>query len=425
MALALVILATPARAVVFDIGGPGGTAGVDMNTTSGLYASGRDEVATLIAQLGAIAPGGDVFEDLGVPSISPEGDVVFGAETVGQDARPRWDIYRANVGAPGNLRIVRVLDGAARSDDCHPSFKVDPYPIASANGVVAFLAPEASGKDAVFRYENGRLSCVARVGERTAQGHTLKLLYFGSADIAGNGDLAFLGRVEGAGVEKAVVVTISGNSSMREVAREGDTAPGGGSFGPSFGRPAIVGSTFGNMFAFTNRNSLSNTAYIGSADRLSRSFSTGTPTKLGVLTYISDGRPGLLPDGTLIISGASKDQSAVFKAKDGELIPIKRQGDLTQFGTRLEGFVDPSVTSSGLVYIGGHDDSGEEHLFVFESGAGLQIPIESSADVSASGRWMPPFFPGSLAVNQRGDLAALGAAPNCDPAKLRTVVFDW
>ena len=120
MALTLIVLATPAGAVVFNMGGPGGAAGVDMSTTSGLYASGRDEVPTLIAQLGAIAPGGDVFEDLGVPSISPEGDVVFGAETVGQDDRPRWDIYRANVGAPGNLRIVRVLDGASMDDGCRP-----------------------------------------------------------------------------------------------------------------------------------------------------------------------------------------------------------------------------------------------------------------------------------------------------------------
>jgi hypothetical protein len=151
----MVTVATVARAVVFNIGGPDGVAGVDMNTTSALYASGRDEVATLIAQLGAIAPGGDVFEDLGVPSISPEGDVVFGAATVGQAQRQRWDIYRANVGAPGNQRIVRVLDGATMPDNCHPDFKVDPYAIAGANGVVAFLAPEASGKDAVFRYQKG------------------------------------------------------------------------------------------------------------------------------------------------------------------------------------------------------------------------------------------------------------------------------
>lgn len=428
MALSLVTVATPAQAVVFNLGSPDGDAGVDMNTTSGLYASGRDEVATLIAQLGAIAPGGEVFEDLGVPSVSPEGDVVFGAETVGQDQRPRWDIYRANVGAPGNQRIMRVLDGATMPDNCHPDFKVDPYAIAGANEVVAFLAPEATGKDAVFRYRNGSLSCVARIGDRTAQGHTLKLLYFGSADIASNGEMAFLARVKNAdehGVEKAVVVTIEENSSPREVAREGDAVPGGGSFGPSFGRPAIAHSRFGNLIAFTNRNSSVTTAYISSAGRLSRVLRTGTPTEFGTLTYISEGRPALLPDGTLIISGASKDRSAVFKAKDGELTPVKRQGDLTQFGTRLEGFVDPSVTSSGLVYLGGHDDSGEERLFVFESGNGLHIPIEASADVSAAGRWMPPFFPGSLAVNQRGDLAALGAAPNSDSTKLRTLTFDW
>jgi hypothetical protein len=427
MVLALTVLPLPAGAVVFNIGGPQGTAGVDMNTTSGLYVSGRDGQVTLIAQLGAIAPGGDVFEDLGVPSVSPEGDVVFGAETVGQDDRPRWDIYRANVGASGAQRIVRVLDGSIIPENCRPNFKTDPYAIAGANGLVAFLAPEASGPDAVFRYENNRLSCLARVGDRTAQGHTLKLLNFGSADIAGNGEMAFLGRVkdsEDSAAEKAVVVTIDG-SSLREVAREGDRAPGGGRFGSSFGRPALVRSRYGNMIAFTNRNSSVNTVYVGTPGRLARSFRTGTRTELGVLTYISDGRPGLLSDGTLIINGASHDRSAVFTAKDGELTPIKREGDVTQFGTRLRGFVDPSVTSAGLVYLGGHDDIGEEHLFIFESSDVLQVPIESSADVTATGRWMPPFFPGSLAVNQRGDLAALGAAPNSDPARVRTIQFDW
>lgn len=412
---------------MLSLGGPDGSdGGVDMSATSGLYVSDRDGVATLIAQVGAIAPGGDIFEDLGVPSIAPDGDVVFGAATVSQDQRPRWDIYRAKVGAPGNQRIVRVLDGATLSNNCHPDFMADPYPMAGANGIVAFLAPEASGQDAVFRYQNGRLNCVARIGDRTAQGHTLKFLNFGTADIAGNGEMAFLAHVKDPsehGVERAVVVTIDGNSSLREVAREGDRAPGGGNFGASFGRPAIVQSRFGNLIAFTNRNSWVNAAYISSAGRLSRSFRTGTRTKLGVLTYISDGRPGLLPDGTLIISGASKHRSAVFKAKDGELTPIKRQGDLTQFGTRLEGFVDPSVTSSGLVYLGGLDDLGNEHLFVFESGDGLQVPIEASADVSSAGRWMPHLFPGILALNQRGDLATLGAAPNSDPGKLRTVML--
>ncbi len=240
--------------------------------------------------------------------------------------------------------------------------------------------------------------------------------------------MAFLARVEDAGSHdagKAVVLTIDADGAVHEVAVEGNPAPGGGRFGSSFGRPAIVRSDLGNVIGFTNRNASINAAYIASSGRLSRSFRTGMRTKAGVVTYISDGRPALLPDGTLIISGASKDQSAVFKAKDGELTPIKRQGDLTQFGTHLQGFVDPSVTLAGLVYIGGHDETGEERLFVFDSGEGLQVPLESSADTSAAGRWLPPFFPGSLAVNQRGDLAALGAAPHSNPDKLRMVLFDW
>jgi len=428
MTFALVIIATPARAIVFNMGAPGGPAGVDTSTASGLYVSGHDGASALIAQIGAIAPGGEIFEDLGVPSISPEGDVIFGGETVGLDERPRWDIYRANVKASGNQRIVRVLDGATMPEDCHPSFKVDPYPVAGPNGLVAFLAPEAAGKDAVFRYQDGHLSCAARIGDRTAEGHALKLLYFGSADVAADGKIAFLGRVgnsEKDGIEKAAVVTLDDHSPIHEVAREGDRAPGGGLFGPSFGRPAIVRSRGGDLIAFSNRRSKDDAFYIGSAGHLSRSFGTGTRTRIGALTYISDGHPGLLPDGTLIFTGASHDKSAVFKARDSELTPLMEEGGMTQFRTRMGGFVDPSVTASGLVYLGGHDDLGAEHLFVFESHDGLKIPIESSADVSSVGRWMPAFFPGSLAVNMNGDIATLGAAPDSDPARTRTIRFDW
>jgi len=132
-----------------------------------------------------------------------------------------------------------------------------------------------------------------------------------------------------------------------------------------------------------------------------------------------------MKDGTMVVSGAVHERSVVLRAREGELVTIKRQGDLTQFGTRLESFVDPSVTSSGLIYIGGHDDSGRERLFVFESGEALQVPVESSADISSSGRWMPPFFPGSLSVNSSGDLAALGAAPDADLPTVRTITFDW
>jgi hypothetical protein len=425
--LMALVITSQAHAVAFNIGGPMGDAGVDLDTTSALYTSGRDGIVTLIAQNGAIAPGGEVFEDLGVPSISPEGSVVFGAATLGQDGHAHWDVFRFDPGAPGSQRIVRVLDGATIPETCRPAFKADPYPVAGANGMVAFLAPEASGHDAVFRYADGHLSCAARIGDRTAQGHRVALLYFGSADIAADGQLAFLARVEDVnhrGTTESAVVTIKNDSPISEIAREGDRTPAGGRFGATFGRPAIVGSRFGDIVAFTNRNASADTAYVSSAGRLSRSFRTGADTALGALTYISNGRPGLLPDGSIVVSGACHGKTAIFKAKDGELTAIRQAGDITQFGTRLQAFVDPSVTASGLVFLGGHDESGIERLFVFESSEATEIPIESIADVSADGRWMPPFFPGSLAVNQRGDLVALGAASSPDPGVARTISFD-
>ena len=423
-----VAMTTPACAVVFNMGGPGGPAGVDMNAASALFVSGREGAATLIAQIGAVAPGGGVFDDMGVPSISPEGEVLFGAETIGQDQRPRWDIYRANVKAPGFRRIVRLLDNVTMTDDCHPDFKTDPYPVAGSDGVVVFLAPEASGKDAVFRYQDGYLTCAARVGDRTAEGHSLKLLYFGSADIASDGTMAFLGRVDdgkAGAVEKSVVITLDDRSPMHEVAREGDASPGGGHFGPSFGRPAIVRSRDADLIAFNNRTEKMDAFYIGNGRHLTRGFGIGNRTRLGALTYISDGKPALLSDGTVIFTGASHQKSAVFKARDGEITMLTEEGAMTQFGTRLGGFVDPSVTAAGLVYLAGHDDRGAEHLFVFESSDEVRVPIESSADVTSMGRWMPAFFPGSLAVNGAGDIATLGAAPNSDPARTRTIRFDW
>lgn len=416
-------IVTSAWAIAFTLGGPNPDgAGLDSDTTSALYATGRDGTVQLIAQVGAIAPGGGIFTDLGVPSIASDGAVVFGGETEGQDMRPQWDIYRAMPGAPATRRIVAVLDGASISDGCRPALKSDPYPVAGENGAVAFLAPEASGHDAVFRYLDGKLSCVARVGDRTAQGHVLKMLYFGSADIAPDGQLAFLARLRGDSqnlAERTAVVLADEHSTIQEIARDGDLAPGGEHLGPSFGRPTIRPTQHGNVVAFINRNNSIATAYLSRAGHLSASLRTGAHTSIGALTFISDGRPALLPDGTMIVSGACKSRSGVFMAKDGAVTLIKREGDRTPFGTRMEAFVDPTVTPAGLVFLGGHDDTGRNRLFVFPS---HETRVRASNfEASDFRRWTPEFFPGSLAVNQRGDLVFLGASIDPDPARARIV----
>ena len=109
-------------------------------------------------------------------------------------------------------------------------------------------------------------------------------------------------------------------------------------------------------------------------------------------------------------------------AKDGRATLIKRAGDLTQFGTRLAAFVDPSVTPAGLIFLGGHDDTGTNRLFVFGSNeARARAGDEDGSDFRP---WTPPFFPGSLAVNRRGDLVFLGASMYSESASTRIVRRD-
>ena len=143
----------------------------------------------------------------------------------------------------------------------------------------------------------------ARIGDQTTQGHILNLLYFWRPpDISGNGDIAFLAR-EGPRRawrrESGRGYYPEGNSSPREVARGNRrrSRQAALSARASADQRSLT-RVFGNLIAFTNRNVSTTSAYIAGAGRLSRSLRTGTQTGLGTLTYISNGRPGLLSDGT-------------------------------------------------------------------------------------------------------------------------------
>src|SRR5580692_4996453 len=113
----LVLNVGHAGAVVFTLGGPTPeSAGMDLDATGALYASARDGGVVLIARVGAVSPDGGEFTELGVPSIAPDGSIVFGAETRGIDDRPVWDIYRADPSSAGDHHLSRLFDGAVITD---------------------------------------------------------------------------------------------------------------------------------------------------------------------------------------------------------------------------------------------------------------------------------------------------------------------
>src|SRR5580704_13677514 len=84
-ALAILLL-TPlsAHAVSLTLNGSG--ADLQMDNTQAVYASDDNGIPTLITEIGMPAPDhGGVVTEVGVPSMMPDGRVIFGAEVQAKD----------------------------------------------------------------------------------------------------------------------------------------------------------------------------------------------------------------------------------------------------------------------------------------------------------------------------------------------------
>ncbi len=92
-------LAIDAHAVSLTLEGVG--SGVSVGNSQALYASDSTGQATPITAVGMPAPGGGKFSELGVPSMMPDGRIVFGAEVTtkgehGSTDRQQWNIFIGN-----------------------------------------------------------------------------------------------------------------------------------------------------------------------------------------------------------------------------------------------------------------------------------------------------------------------------------------
>jgi hypothetical protein len=256
-AIACMLVAPRAGAFSMTLGGPepeSVSPSADLSST--IWAGAAGGAVVKIAAVGMPAPGGGTFTEMGVPSISPESQVIFGAEVTDPSGVARWEIFRGDLNAPPDRRVTPAIEKAAASPGCVPKMKLDPYPVAGSNGDLAFIAPEAAGSDALFRYANGELSCAVRLGDRTAQGHVLKVMHFGSAVIAPSGEVAFIGRIYEAGTSprrgtRLATMLATQHGPIREVAVEGSRSAGGSRYLGGFGLPAVVSTRNGPVVAFT------------------------------------------------------------------------------------------------------------------------------------------------------------------------------
>jgi len=418
--LVLLGTATNAGAVSLTLGG---FAASPVESAQALYASNPSGHPVLITAIGSKAPGGATFTEIGVPSMAPDGRVFFGAEFLATNGDQGWDIFAADPEAPPTRRVGRVLGPSSSAGTCVPHFRTDPYPVAGADGEIAFIAADAAGHDRLFLYSGGTLSCLAAVGSETNRGHTISVLSYGTVQMGEQGVVVFTGylkadKAPGSSAESQAVFIASRQTGVIELAVEGELGPNRTRYRRPFGLPAALASPEGTLIAFTAKTDSGGALFLYHGGVMARILPTGTLTAAGPVTYLSAGRPGLMSDETTAVLAGCAMVPAIFRLARGRLDLRIERGQLTPLGTELDSMGDPVLTQSGAMMVGATDSEQREKLYVldlddafFEVGSTAmlyKIAMTSGDEIGSGDQAGHSIFTGTLTANQRGDFAYLG-----------------
>ncbi len=411
----VILLLTPLSAHAVSLTLNGTSADLQMDNTQAVYASDINGVPVLITEIGMRAPGGGVVTEVGVPSMMPDGRVIFGAETQPDDTKvqARWNIFIGDADNIPSHRVVMALNPKAPAGDCIPAFKGDPYPLADMDGNIAFMSIVPHGRDALFFYSHGKLSCMAKAGDKTNQGHEIAVLSFGSPQMSDDGQVVFTGFLgengKPAGHRQALLLA-SVDGGVSELAVEGEYGPNHTLYQRPFGLPAALSTPLGMMVAFTAKSPSGAALFLYSGGSMARILPSGTLTSVGPVTYLSAGRPGLMADGTTAVLAGCAHVPAIFRLTRQRLDLRIQRGQLTPFGTELESLGDPVLTASGAMFIGATDSDDLEKLYVLSPDDAFFEVGESELiyRIAMGAHNHHSIFTGTLTVNQHGDFAYLG-----------------
>lgn len=410
------ILGTSLNAYAVSLTLEGHGASLQMDDAQAVYASDENGVSTLITAAGMPAPaGGGTITEVGVPSMMPDGRVIFGAESQPKDSnlKPKWNIYIGNPDAVPSHRLITALNPKALVGDCVPAFKGDPYPVADSDGNIAFMSLVPHGRDALFLYSHGVLTCLAKAGMKTNEGHEIAVLGFGSPQMGDTGEVifnAFLGDSAQKAGHRQSLLMVSPSRGVTELAVEGAYGPNHTQYQRPFGLPAAVPGAQGTTIAFTAKTPSGGALFVYSGGTMSRVLPTGTLTPLGPVTYLSPGRPGLMADGTTAVLAGCARTPAVFRLRQQRLDLRIQRGQLTPFGTELESLGDPVLTAAGAMFLGATDTDQHEKLYVLSPDDAFSEVGEAELiyRIALAASKHHSIFTGTLTVNEHGDFAYLG-----------------
>jgi hypothetical protein len=379
IAVCAVMIPLRARAVSLTLGPDGPTSAQDRVAV--LYASRNDGSTATLARVGDETFDGGQIVELGIPSETPDGRVLFGANIEDRSGHLQWDIFSADPNAGPYDRISHAMLPLGVTRGCAPALKVDPYPIATASGAIAFMAPAKEGGDALFLYRAGHVECLLRTGDRLHDGRRVAGLSFGTGQ-AGAGDsvalLAFLKRDENDTAEPVLwwrnhleaVLMVSPETGVTEVAVEGTRNPQGGRFG-EFSPPAaaVIDGSSGTAIAFADRSSSASSLYLYRNGALEGVMRSGTRSAAGPITFISQGRPSLGANGVIAVRAASGDRELILANAGGKTRVMARSGDLLTSDARAASFGDPLIVDGARVLFPAFDGDYDKFFAIDASGA--------------------------------------------------------
>jgi len=298
---------------------------------------------SLVAELGAPAPGGSTFQDHFEPGgINASGDVTFVTDAPGGQAlfltqRDRVTaVARPGVSAAG-VRLGFAPIGAVPVNDAGSiafSWLLDP----------TIPDPFDGTNVGLFRKRHGRaIEALVLPDVTPAPGGGL-FRGTSSADLSNGDDVIFNGRVDSPfGLQYGAFVA-RGDGSLASIARPGDPMPGGGRL-HSARAPSISGN--GGHVAFNGRlvGATGDTIYVrrGDGGSLERIAGPGDPAPGGGL-LLSALFPRVNSRGEVLFGGLVQQAGqptvrALFLASRGSIRAVARRGDPMPDGWRFRGLV--------------------------------------------------------------------------------------
>jgi hypothetical protein len=401
VALAIALFIGSAHAFMIGLDGSAS------NGSDALYALNRHGREVKIAQTGTVGPDWVVLEDLGLPTVSSDGTVLFGAARE-WNHQIRWSIFEAqpDSGALLNVALPTSFDG-----DESLEMKADPRPQQTSDGGIVFLAHESSqgssGDDALFKLSRGKLKRLVRTGERLSDGRTIHLIAFGSVRPESQGGIAFSGYLEPGGQAEMMV---SESGAITALASQDKQLPDSEHF-TSFGLPASTVTADGPLIAFTARTDRGVGLFTFARGRLRKVLAQSASCGGGHIDYLSAARPALNDRGALAVRGKCSGTEGIFLARHGTAELIVSADQATHRGTRLDRLGDPMLSES-TVFFGALTADGDSSLFnIFAGKINKIVPIDMpetnvAFPVSANRHTIETT---SVSINQHGEIAYLGS----------------